>query len=263
MQCAKRGRRAHNVRSAIAALIIITSTALQAATTYRVTITTTERGKRPTVVRRVIADGENRRLTVEQQEAPFTYDVLLSTDGGKNTTALNTPLRTWYAVVDRPPTGTGLPPWMSAEIKDTKVSVAEEPSEMFAGYPVRKFVIRAGYTTRENYSGTKVNRVHTMTTLLWTTDKLERSLAFPIPKVTFGVRSIDAELLLKTTSISGFPLREVTTISRAYEGGEPSVTMTTFEVDDIRTVPSPPASQFTRPAEYINQEPIIGSPGKS
>jgi hypothetical protein len=253
----------HVIRSAIAAILLIASTALQAATTYRVTITRKDGFKRPPLVGHVIADGENRRLTYENQEEPFTEDVLLSTDGGKTVTALNTKLRTWFAVSHREPTETGLPPWMSVQIKDTKVTVTEEPwTETISGYPLRKFVIRAGYTTREDYSGTKVNRIHTMTELLWTTDKIDRSLAFPIPEITIGVRSLDAELRQKTGSISGFPLRDVRTISRAYEGGAPSVEMTTIEVDDIRSVPSPPASQFLRPAGYVNQEPMIGVPGK-
>jgi len=250
-------------RYAIAALLLAASSAVQAATAYRVTVIRKDHFKRPNLVAHVIADGENRRLTYETRQEPFTEDVMLSTDGGKTVTALNTPLHTWFTVVAPPATETGLPPRISAEIKDVKVSTTEEPpAETIAGYAVRKFVIHAGYTTREDYSGTKVNRIHTMTTLLWTTDKLDRSLFFPISEVTMGARSIDARLRQETAAIPGFPLRQVTTISRAYEGGEPQVEMTTTEVDDIRTVPSPPASEFVKPAGYVNQEPIIGVPGK-
>jgi len=263
MRCATRGRRTRNVRrSVIAALLLVASTAVQAATAYRVTTVTKDHFTKPTLVAHVIADGENRRLTYENRPEPFTEDVMLSTDSGKTVTALNTSMRTWFAMYRVEATETGLPSMIRAEIRDPNITMTEEPSPDVAGYPVRKFVIRAGYTTRERYSGTKVDRIHTMTALIWTTDKLDRSLAFPIPEVTMGARSIDAQLREKMASIPGFPLRNVTTISRAYEGGEPSVTMTTTEVDDIRTVPSPPASQFTKPADYINQEPIIGTPGK-
>jgi hypothetical protein len=243
-------------------LFLIASTAVHAATAYRVTIISKDGFKRPPLVGHVIADGENRRLTYENQEEPFFEDVMLSTDGGKTVTALNTRLRTWFAMDDQPVNAAGLPPWMHAEIKDVKVSVAEEPSEAIGGYPARKFVIHAGYTTREDYSGTKVNRVHTMTEIIWTTVKLDGSLSFPTPGVTIGVGVIDAELRRKTASISGFLLRDVKTISRAYEGGAPSLEMMTTDVDDIRTVPSPPASQFVKPAGYVNQAPIIGVPGK-
>jgi hypothetical protein len=251
------------VRHAILGLFLIASTAAHAATAYRVTTVTKDRLKRPPLIAHVIADGENRRLTYENQEEPFSEDVMLSTDGGKTVSALNTSLRTWFAVVDRPPSETGLPPSIPVKIKDTKVTVAEEPStETIAGYPVRKFVIRAGYTAREDYGGTRVNRVHTMTEIIWTTDKLDGSLAFPMPRVTIGVRAIDAELRQKTASISGFLFRDVKTISRAYEGGAPSLEMMTTDVDDIRTVPSPAATQFVKPAGYVNQAPIIGVPGK-
>ena len=250
-------------RSAIAALLLIASTTVQAATAYRVTIIRKDHFKQPPLAGHVIADGENRRLTYENRQEPFTEDVMLSTDGGKTVTALNTSMRTWFAMHPAEATETGLPPMIRAEIRNPKVTMTEEPSPDIAGYPVRKFVIHAGYTTREHYSGTTVDRIHTMTALIWTTDKLDRSLAFPLPEVTIGVRSLDAELRQKMALIPGFPLREVTTISRAYAGGEPLVTMTTTEIDDIHTVPSPPASQFTRPADYVNQEPIIGVPGKS
>ena len=83
-------------RAAIAAVVIFATTALQAATTYRVTTTVKERLKRIPSVERVIADGDNRRLTIEQQDEPFTHDILLSGDGGKTVTALNTPLQTWF-----------------------------------------------------------------------------------------------------------------------------------------------------------------------
>ena len=257
-------------RSGIAALLLCAATTLQAATTYRMTITTGGRYKRPPAVQRIIVDGEKRRLAVEHPEEPFAYDVLLSTDGGRTVTALNTILRTWFDADKSPfsatqqPIGTGLPPWVTSEIKDAKMTVAEEPAdETIAGFPVRKFVIRAGYTTREDFSGTKVNRLHTMTTLLWTTDKLDRSLAFHIPEFATGVESLDADLRQKSAVISGFPLRRVTTVSRAYEGGAPVVELTTVEVDDIRTAPAPLASAFAKPAGYVNQEPVIGGFGKS
>jgi hypothetical protein len=101
-----------------------------------------------------------------------------------------------------------------------------------------------------------------MTTLVWTTDKLDRPLAFPIPTITTGVESLDAELRPKLVMILGFPLRRVTTMSRAYEGGAPAVEITRVEIDDIRTVPSPLASAFAKPAGYVHQAPVIGVPGQ-
>jgi hypothetical protein len=246
----------------IAAVLFLAASTAQTATTYRTTVTTKYRSERRVVVQRIIVDGDNRRLTVEHPEEPFTYDVLLSTDGGRTVTALNTALHTWYEA-PKPWASTFLPVSIPTEIKNAKATVTEEPStETIAGFPVRKFVIRAGYTSREDFSGTKVNRIHTMTTLLWTTDKLDRSLAFPILEITTRVESLDAELRQKSAAIPGFPLRCVTSLSHAYEGGEPSVEMRTSEVEEIRTVAPPPATLFVRPAGYVHQEPVIGAPGK-
>jgi hypothetical protein len=251
------------LRYAIAAVLLITATASQAATTYRATTTIKGRLKRTPRVERVIADGDNRRLTVEQQDEPFTHDILLSTDGGKTVTALNTPLQSWFDFAILQPSTSSLKILKGTAIKDPKVTVSEESgNEPIFGFPVRKFVIRASFTSEEDYGGTKVKRENAVTTLLWTTDKIDGALAFPAAVFVTGVASIDAELRQKTAAmISGFPLREVRTYSRAYEGGEPTIEMITTEVDDIRTVQSPPATQFAKPAGYINQPPIIsGAP---
>jgi hypothetical protein len=245
------------IRALTAAVLLIATTALQAATTYRVTTTVKDRLKRIPTVERVIADGQNRRLTVEQQDEPFTHDVLLSTDGGKTILALNTPLRTWFdfAVLHAP---SRLKPRRAAAIKNAAVTVREESgAEPISGFPVRTFVVRAAFTSEDDYGGTKVKRENAMTTMLWTTDKIDGALDFPPRTFVIGVDAIDAELRQKMAIISGFPLREVTTISQAYEGGAPTVETITTEVDDVRTVASPPAAQFAKPADYVNQPPII------
>jgi hypothetical protein len=249
----------------MAASLVCAAATVHAATTYRLTITRKDRFKIPPSIERVIVDAEKRRLTVENAEAPFTHDVLLSSDGGRTVTALNRPLKTWFDTTEmakqkRP---TGLGPQVKSETKDAKISITEEPAdETIDGLPVRKFVIRAGYTTVEDFSGTKVKRIHGITTLLWATDKLDRSLAFQMPPLETGVESLDAELHAKTESIIGFPLRRLTTVSSAYDGGETVVEILKMDIDDIRTVPSPPPEMFVKPAGYTNQPPVYGTFGK-
>jgi len=249
-------------RSSIAAVLLIATTALHGATTYRVTTTIKDRLKRIPSVERVIADGQNRRLTVETQDEPFTHDVLLSTDGAKTIIALNTPLRTWFDFAVLPHSTTTLKPRRLAAIKNPVVTVREESgAEPISGFPVRTFVIRATFTSEEDYGGTKVKRENAMTAMLWTTDKIDGALAFPPRAFATGVDAIDSELRQKTAIIAGFPLRAVTTYSQAYEGGAPTVEIITTDVDDIRTVAPPPAAQFAKPADYVNQPPIIsGAP---
>lgn len=248
-------------RAAIAAVVILATTALKAATTYRVTTTIKDWLKRVPRVEHVIADGDNRRLSIERQDEPFTHDVLLSTDGGKTIIALNTALRTWFdfAIL---PASNNLKPLRGTAVKKVQVSVREESgAEPISGFPVRTFVIRASFTSLENHGTTNVTRENAMTVMLWTTDKIDAALAFPPRVFVTGVDAIDAELRQKTAGIiSGFALRTVTTYSQAYEGGGPKVEIITTEVDDIRTVGSPPATQFAKPADYINQPPIIRSP---
>jgi hypothetical protein len=248
-------------RTGMAVFLVCAAASVHAATTYRVTVTRKDRFKFPTAIERVIVDGEKRRLTVENAEAPFTHDVLFSTDGGRTVTALNTPLKTWFNNAEMAKQNRPIGPGSRAKIetKDAKISISEEPTdETIDDLPVRKFVIRAGYTTVEDFSGTKVKLLHGITTLLWATDKLDRSLAFEMPPLETGVDSLDAELHAKTESIIGFPLRRLTTVSRAYEGGEAVVEILKMDIDDIRTVPSPPPETFVKPAGYANQAPVFG-----
>jgi hypothetical protein len=249
------------IRALIAAALLITTTALHAATAYRVTTTIRDWLKREPQVEHVIADGANRQLTVEQQNEPFTHDVLLSTDGGKTIIALNTPLRTWFDFALLPPSKLNIKPVRGAAVKKAQVAVHEESgAEPISGFPVRTFVIRASFTSVESFARTSVKRENAMTVLVWTTDQIDAALAFPPRVYVTGVDAIDAELREKTAIISGFPLRTMTTYSQAYEGGAPKVATITTEVDDIKSVPSPPATQFAKPAGYVNQPPIISAP---
>src|SRR5437764_39183 len=123
-------------RSAIAAVLLIATTALHAATTYRITTTVKDRLKRIPRVERVIADGENRRRIIEQQDEPFTHDVLLSKDGGKTVIALNTPLKTWFDFAVLPHSTSTLKPRHEAAIKNATVTVQEESgAEPISGFP--------------------------------------------------------------------------------------------------------------------------------
>lgn len=244
------------VRLRTTLLVILLASTGHAATTYRSTVTTRNRLKNPPLVQRVVADGDRRRLTVEHPEEPFSYDVLLSTDGGASVTALNSQIHTWYTFA-KPPAQ--MREFFHIEITGRKTDLAEEPgAQPIGAFPVRKFVVHGSYTTVENYGGTKVNRAHSLTAMIWTTDQLPRSLAFPRLTITMGEDSIDEELRQKVDTIPGFPIRVITTVARAYDGGQPTVEMRTEEVDEVATVSAPAASLFARPASYSNQEPIVG-----
>lgn len=246
-----------------ATLVILLASTATAATTYRTTKSIRRRLKTSAVVQRVTADGDQRRLVTENPEEPFAYDVLLSDDGGASVTALNSHLHTWYVMKSPSTTSTSSSPFVQTEITDRTTEVMEESgSEPIGGYPVRKFVIRASYTSRESYGGTIVKRSHTLTGMIWSTDRLSRQLAFPPTTITMGERSMDAAIREKIATIPGFPLRVTTTVARAYDGGEPIVEMRSEEVDQVATIPAPTKSLFVRPASYVNQEPLIGGPGK-
>ncbi len=200
----------------------------------------------------VLVDGANRRIDVEQPSAPFTYDVLLSSDGGATFTALNTARKTWFqpnvvAIVRHPRIAGG------GEATDIRVTTSQEPDS--------KSVIRVSYTTHERYGSTKVDVLHSETILIWTTAAVDPALAVRVISLITGIAGVDAQLAPAITRIAGFPLKTTISATRAYVGGRPQTITVTAIVSDIRDADAP-ALAFERPAGFVHEEPFVGAPGR-
>jgi len=80
---------------------------LAAATRYAIAVETTGDVLQRPLSATLLAEGSQRRIDVVRPETPFTFDLLLSDDGGVTFTGLNTALKTWFrigpmALVGRP-----------------------------------------------------------------------------------------------------------------------------------------------------------------
>ena len=225
---------------------------LSAATRYAIDIETSGDALQPRHRRAVVlADGASRRVDVEQPSKPFTYDVLLSSDGGATFTALNTERKTWFqpnvvAIVRHPHISTALP---GTEVTDVRVTAADERSEA-------KSVVKVSFTTRE-----VVDVKHSETILVWTTTAVDPALAVRAISLITGIADVDVQLAPAITRIAGFPLKTTVSATRVYPGGRPQTIIVTATVSDIRSVDAPPHA-FERPAGFVQEEPFIGAPGK-
>jgi len=223
---------------------------LSAATRYAIDIETSGDALQPRHRRAtVLVDGANRRIDVEQPSAPFTYDVLLSSDGGATFTALNTARKTWFqpnvvAIVRHPHIAGG------KEATDIRVTTSEEPSES-------KSVVRVAYTTHERFGDTKVDAQHGETILIWTTNAVDPALAVRAISLITGIADVDAQLAPAITRIAGFPMKTMISATRAYAGGRPQTITVTATVSDIRGADAP-AHAFERPSDYVHEEPFLG-----
>ena len=227
---------------------------LSAATRYAIDIETSGDALQPRHRHAaVLADGANRRIDVEQPSTPFTYDVLLSSDGGATFTALNTARKTWFrpsavAIVRHPYISGG------RDATDIHVTTSEEPSEA-------KFVIKVAFTTQEHFGSEKFDAKHSETILIWTTKDVDPALSVHAINLITGIAGVDAQLAPAITRIAGFPLKTTIAATRAYPGGRPQTITVTATVSDIRSADAPPQA-FERPADYVHEEPFIGAPGK-
>lgn len=245
------------------ALASIAALPLAAATRYTVTIEVGARSQARQVAT-VLVDGAHRRIDIPRETTPFAYDVLLSDDGGAAFTALNTQLKTWFrlgpaALAGSPLLNLRFPHARRKSVRDIKVTPSEEPSEPIDGYATHKYVVRASYKMREDL-GAPVEEQSGATILIWTTDAIDALLAMRLVDFATGEPEVDALLAPALAKIPGFPLKSTVSMTRMFIGGPPRITTVTATVSDIRTVDAPPQA-FERPADYVNQPPIVGAPG--
>jgi hypothetical protein len=235
--------------------------ALANATSYRITITP---AKGAPVVAHVVAAGANKRVAVERAaDQPYTFDVLLL--DGSTVTALNTSLKTWYAaeaqLMDGPRLYKPLM-GMKAEVRDIKVALDEEPDdELLSGHKVRKFVARINYVLRGKISGERVDASCGATILIWTTSEIDEALSMPALTLTTGISEVDALLAPKLATVHGFPLKTILSATRVFAGGVPQTEMLAATADEFSATAAD-AALFQRPADYVNQKPLIGAPAR-
>jgi len=125
----------------------------------------------------------------------------------------------------------------------------------------RKYVVKASFTTMSGRGAARIDIQHSATAMLWTTDAVDAALAVPLIGFSTGFAEVDAQLAPLAAKIIGFPLHVALTTSQAYQFGRPQTFTLDATVSDIRTVDAPPHA-FDVPADYVNQPPILGAPGR-
>lgn len=227
------------------AIAAVLAMPLAAATRYTVTV-----GSQKATV---LADGAHRRVDIPRQSQPFEFDVLLSDDGGATFTALNTPLKTWFrtnaTAIERRPHIFWHQLMTRISVRDIRVTATDEPEH--------KSVIKTTFTVNEP----QVTVKFASTIQIWTTDAVDAALAVRPVDLTTGYPEVDAQLLPALAKVHGFPIKTVLTATRAYVGGPPQTLRYRATVSGIETVAAPKHA-FERPADFVNQPPVLGVPGK-
>ena len=190
---------------------------------------------------------------------------ILSNDGGKTLSVYDPSARTYYIVNLQDLLGMNggllgsLGGMFSVNFSNPTVTVKDlGDGGTIEGYPTKHALVNAAYDIAIDAMGNKATTHITMSTELWSTDKLgaEYSNFLQAKGLRTGYPELDKLIETQSGAINGrFPLKEVTTIHLAQNGGDITTTNTST-VSNIETK-TLAASTFAAPAGYVKVDDPI------
>ena len=201
----------------------------------------------------VIAEGDQHRLDVSANESgPVLYTAVLWS-GGPLAIALNDENATWYALPADPLAlrSQYLSPGYKAETKNVRWTMTENGGTWTA---------QLAYDVIESHQGTRVRIRCRADYVVETTEAHPRSLWLGRVFADTRFPDVNAVLAAADPAIQRFPTKLSLTATRQYDEGPAMKHVVVIESGNVREMKLDPAS-FRRPADYRNQEPVIGVPG--
>lgn len=204
--------------------------------------------------------GKSRIEITASDEATFPAGSVILSSGGGAMTVFEPSKKTYYEMdiekyIQQTAglAATKASPLMKIDFSNPHTSIRDEgPGEAIEGYPTRHATVDTSFQMIPNVTGMAQAlkmAVHT-TTQIWLTDKLPADAAniLQTSRLQTGIPAID-KIVESTSSLKGFPLKQVTTSSVSINEGDPMTSTTTSIVSNIRTV-NVASSQFALPAGY-------------
>jgi hypothetical protein len=213
-------------------------------------------------------DGGRMRIEIGDGDDVILQDgnVMISTDGGKTFSVLDQKKKTYFVLeleqllssVGAVMNSMGGMFKMSFDNHSVKAA-APAAGETIEGYPTTRYVVDSTYDLSIEVFGRKnVTNVssHSET---WTTEKLSADLATFVQMKGFktGMPELDKFVEKETRAVTGFPLKQVTTMTQK-QGSKSETTKTTVTVTAIRET-SVPDSSFAIPSGFKQVDsPLAG-----
>jgi hypothetical protein len=217
-----------------AVLLLLAAASAPAGVTYRL--------ESPALAGRVIAEGRNFRLELENGTA------LITSDGGKTLTLLDPAKKTFSTMTVADLAGAGM------TISDPKVSTRDlGDGGVLEGYPTRRWSVDIAFDAALEITGEKATTHMNMRIESWRTDRLPEAAASIIASqgTRTGIAAIDKLLdAMTAANAKGFPLKEVTTIGVKVGNGQETSTTTSLQVHDVRQHVATTPAQFAIPSGY-------------
>lgn len=248
-----------------AAILVAAAPCAFAGLTYKTQSTTTG-FRNVTIAGSVAVDGPRLRMDVTKGDNMVFKDnsIVMSTDAGKTMAVFDPSSKTFYDLRLEEILGgansvlQGLGDLVKIEFANPRVSVRDAgDGGAIEGYPTRKFVLDASYDMNINAMGQPITSHMSMNTESWTTDKLapEMTSFLQMRGLRTGVEVIDKLIEAQSSTMRGFPLKQISTL-HVSQGGQDMTMVTTATTSDIQQK-NVDASQFVTPAGYTKVDDPI------
>ena len=247
-------------------LFVLLAPSAFAGITYNTQSTTT--GIRSiTIVGRVTVDGPHMRMDVDQGDKMLFNDnaVVLSNDGGKTMSVFDPATKTYFdlqlqdALANTSSMLKSFGDMIKISFDNPHVTVRDAgEGGAIDGFPTRKYALDASYDMNIDAMGQKMTTHLVMNTETWATEQLsaEMSSFLQMRGLRTGIDSVDKLIEAQTTSVRGFPLKQVSTVHISQTGNDMTMT-TTSTVTDVVKKKNIEALTFAVPAGYTRTDDPI------
>jgi hypothetical protein len=189
--------------------------------------------------------------------------ILTTKNGGKNILVTDPSTKTYYELDLQDLGGAGpllrqLGDSVKVKIENPKVTNRDAgDGGTIEGYATRKRVIDTSYDMVIEAMGQQMRMTTVTSSQLWVTDKLGAELTniFQLRGFKTGIDEIDRLIEKQSAAVTGFPLKQLTTVKVVQNGNEMTST-TTINVSDIKQTTVAPA-EFELPSGFTKTESPI------
>ena len=243
--------------------LLLVCTSAFAGLTYKAQSETT--GLRNATINGTVAvDGTHMRMDVAQGDNMIFKDnsIVLSNDGGMTMSILDPSTKTYYdlQLQDLLGSATTMLSKMGDMVKVTfdnpHVSVRDAgDGGRVEGFPTRKFILDASYDMDIDALGQKIVSHMSMNTETWTTSEFSSDMSnfIQLRGMRTGIDAVDKLIQAQSTTMKGFPLKQVSTI-KVSQGGGSDMTMTTTSSVTSIVRKNIDAATFVMPAGYTKTD---------
>jgi hypothetical protein len=245
-----------------AILFLLLAPSAFAGLTYKAQSTTT--GVRNiTIVGTVAIDGSHMRMDVTQGDKMLFNDnaVVLSNDGGKTMSVFDPATKTYFDLQLQDALGNtssmlkSFGDMVKINFDNPHVTVHDAgEGGTVEGFPTHKYVLDASYDMNIDAMGQKMTTHLAMNTETWATEQLsgEMSSFLQMRGLRTGIESVDKLIEAQSTSVRGFPLKQVSTMHISQTGNDMTMTTTSTVTDVVKK--NIEASSFVPPAGYTKTD---------